>query len=411
MNAKRHAASLLLGVLLAACGSTPTPPTPAASPPAASTPGPTSTATPSATPSATSNPTMGWRAVPDQPALRRVGFTTIVRAEQRFVAVGTADDHVLFLDSDDGLTWHRGTDLGAEANVVALAAGPRGLVAVGTVDGRPASWVSEDGLFWTPRTEPFPMPALGTATATVTGVIANGDGWIAVGREDPACEYLCGWDPVRALVWKSRDGLAWTRVADQPALEGAGMDSIVRTDGGFVAGGIETHHAAVWTSADGRTWSRVADAPLFHPQPVFHPQPATEPWTAVAMSPIVAGHGVVVGFATASGVGDGGAPTAVAWWSEDGRTWAAVPVPDASPDDVHSLALTTDGFLATGSTAPGNRWHPIVWRSIDGRSWETVPAGSAPNGFDPAAVAASRTVEVAVGSGGVTVPAWWRPVP
>ena len=387
---------IMVGVLMAACTLDGASPTSTATPTAASAP---------IAPPPSSNPAVGWRPVPDQPALRGVRLIALVRAGQRFVAVGTADGRVLFLDSADGLAWRRGMNLGTEATVAALAAGPRGLVAVGTVADRPASWVSDDGLTWDARADTFPMPALGTDTAAVTDVIADGNGWIAVGREDPDCRTDCGLDPVRALVWTSDDGRAWTRLTGQAELDGGGMVSVARTDTGFVAAGIGSRHAVVWTTSDGTAWSRVPDAQ------VFHPQPDTDPSAAVGFGKLGAGHAVVVGVGIALGVGPGGAPAAAAWWSTDGRSWATATVANATPDYVQGLAVTTDGFLATGRTVRGNDWFTIAWWSADGRSWVTVPAGSAPDGFDPIAVAASSTVEVAVGAAGTTGPAWWRPVP
>ena len=336
-----------------------------------------------------------------------MAFTALVRAEQRFVAVGNTADRVVVLDSEDGLTWHRGADLGARESVTvaALATGPRGLVAVGTISFRPASWVSEDGLVWRPRTEPFPMPVLGTDTATVTGVITNGDGWIAVGREDPACEVACGVDPVRGLAWTSRDGLAWTRVTDQPALEGGGMDSIVRMGAGFVATGIDARHAAVWTSTDGATWSRVPDEPL------FHAQPETNPSVAVGMRPTCRGargcRGLRDGVGRRRRRGPGGGGLVVRRG------------PDLGERDGHrrepGRRAPPRGYRRR---VPGDRQHGPRERLVPNRlavvrrpQLGTIPAGSAPDGFDPVAVAASQTVEVAAGSRGATVPAWWRPVP
>lgn len=108
--------------------------------------------------------------------------------------------------------------------------------------------------------------------------------------------------------------------------------------------------------------------------------------------------------------------------------WRAVPDQPA----LRGMALTALGraeqrFVAVGIAAgrvvvldseDGLTWHrgadlgfPIVWWSLDGRSWETIPAGSIPDGFDPVVVAASQTVEVAAGSRGAMVPAWWPPVP
>ena len=94
-----------------------------------------------------------------------------------------------------------------------------------------------------------------------------GSGWLAVGREDPACQVNCGLEPVRSLAWTSRDGLSWEVVPDQEALLGGGMNAVSAFDGGYVAAGVSAGHAAIWTSPDGATWSRVPDAAAFHARP------------------------------------------------------------------------------------------------------------------------------------------------
>lgn len=412
----RRLAVAALAVLVASCA---TPPV--ASPTTAlgtQTPSQTTvpaTPTPAVTSPATPSTADGWRPVPEQASVQGVQFQSVVWTGMRFVAMGLVlGGGGAFLDSRGGLTWHLQTTCAGCSYPAHLASGPRGVVAVGAVDNRPASWFSPDGLRWTVHAGAFSMPAIGTDTFEVTAAVATKDGWLALGREDPACNMNCGLAPVRALAWTSSDGLHWSRVADQRSLGGAAMTGVTRGGPGFVAVGLAGRHAAAWTTADGATWSRVPDAPLFHELPSADPSL----WTT--MSAVAAGHGSVVAVGTE---GNGGAhgPAARAWWSADGRTW--VPAGGegfASGGEIdvriESVTPTSAGFLAVGVSTGACR--PGLWASTDGRAWQCVASGPAFTGFRPYAAAASPSVEVAVGLTSVADPspnglpgAVWRRVP
>ncbi len=351
------------------------------------------TAQPSAATTITPAPTLAddWRPVPEQASVQGVQFHHVVWTGTRFVATGGAlDGDGAFLDSADGLVWHRQPGSTAAAFPDALAVGPTGVVAVGTIDDHPASWFSPDGLTWNVKADAFPMPHLGTDTASVTSVASTPAGWLAVGVQDPMCHVNCGLTPVRALVWTSSDGLQWVRVADQASFDGAGMSSVVEGGPGFVAAGSSAGHAAIWTSADGSTWSRVADDPM------FHARHGTDPSYSTAVSGLATGHGlnVAVGMDAAAGGGEGGAVRA--WWSADGRTWAEATGDRFQSGQVFSVATTPEGFLATGPSGEQSCLGGI-WASSDGRDWSCVASDSMFAGFGPYAAAASSSCEVAVG--------------
>jgi hypothetical protein len=360
-------------------------------------------------------PALGsWTPVPDQDAIRGVRFDDVAWTGMRFVAVGTPPaGSVAFFDSPDGLAWHRQADLGVAERPARLAAGRHGVVAVGTVDDRPASWFSPDGLAWSRSGDTFAVPDSGTDTVAVSDVVGTDGGWLAVGREDPSCNTNCGFSPVRALTWTSADGVRWTLVAGQTSLADGGMSAVTRTNDGFVAVGVSSRHAAIWSSSDGSAWSRVADDPM------FHPQSDTDGMAWSAAVGVTAGPGMVVVLGSALGAGPGGAPSALAWRSNDGRTWAPAIVEDPTPDYGASVATTIDGFLATGR-AWRDDWLQVVWASTDGRTWQAISSARAPDGFNPAALAASPKIEVAVGDSLPTgravrdiIPSavWWRTVP
>jgi hypothetical protein len=413
-----------MAFLLAACSAT-SPASPAGTTTASPTTGaatsaPLVSSTPSITAitaiTATPSIAAGWRPVPDQASVQGVQFQSVVWTGTRFVAMGLVlGGGGAFLDSPDGLTWHLQATCPGCSYRAHLASGPRGVVAVGAIDNRPASWFSPDGLRWTVHPDAFSVPALGTDTLEVTAAVATNGGWLAVGREDPACNMNCGLAPVRALAWTSSDGLHWSRIRDQASLGGAAMTGVTRGGPGFVAVGLAGTHAAAWTSADGATWSRIPDAPLFHELPSADPSL----WTT--MSGVAAEHGVVV---VVGYEGNGGAhgPAARAWWSTDGSTWAPAEGEDfASGGEVDvrlgSVTPTPAGFLAVGISTGGCR--PGLWASTDGKAWQCIASGATFTGFSPYAAAASSSVEVAVGLTSVADPSpnglpgavWRRTVP
>jgi hypothetical protein len=357
------------------------------------TPAPTPSPAPTLTPAPTPTPTpSSWRQVPSQSSVSGQQFRDVTWTGTRFVAIGSRG----FLDSSDGVRWRQQkgkTPAGADA----LAAGPGGVVAVGLVGELPASWFSRDGLKWTARSKAFPMPRLGSDGVRVTDVVARGDGWLAVGRRDPFCPTGCGDNPIRSYVWTSKDGLHWTRVADQKTLKGGGINSVAQRGEGFVAVGAASDHVAIWTSPDGLAWSRVPDKPMFR-------EPKGSDWTLSVNATGVAVRGgitVAVGMAYAQDTCPPGVPArlcpgARAWWSADGRTWSKATVQKGVDGQMFSVTATPDGFLATGPSG-GRSCLGGIWASTDGRAWRCVASSKSFKGFGPYAAAASETVEVAVG--------------
>jgi hypothetical protein len=312
------------------------------------------------------------------------------------VAAGSEDDQAVFLDSTDGTAWHRQTEPG-KGGPSDLAASPGRVVGVGVIDGRLASWTSPDGLTWQAHPKAFPRAPNGSGFdedwVQVTDVVAADEGWLAVGRRDPACQVDCGLDPKRAYVWTSRDGASWTRVPDQKAFNAGGMDAVARGATGFVAAGVAGGRAAFWTSADGLKWSRVPDDALFH-------APKDMGLTAID---VAADGGLLVAIGTFSSQD---AARVRAWWSADGRTWTKASVEQPTDAVANGVTATPDGFLAPGWSVgcPGgspvdpSSSHGAIWASNDGQTWRCDFPDVGPPGFIPSAAAASDSVEVAVGS-------------
>jgi len=397
---------LILIPLLAAavgCSVAPANPTPSASPvtaspasivPGGSAPDRTESAVdPTAVPLPTTS--TGWSRVPAQASVAGVQLQRIIWTGARFVGIGVARDAdgTAILDSPDGVTWSRQAAFGANQLPAALAAGPHGVLAVLAGDDHVAAWSSPDGLTWTVREDAFPGPTADGASGgpirfIVRDIVATETGWLAVGRVDPVCQLDCGTDPVRPLVWTSRDGSTWT-AQDEVGEPRGGMNAVARTGDGFVAVGLGRSRAAVWMSGDGSTWSPVADAPL------LHALPGADPSSWVEMIGVAAADGVIVAVGM-DGPQGGGDNSIRAWWSRDGRLWSDAPGESFAGGQAFAVTATPAGFLLAGPPVT-TRCLGGMWESADGRSWTCVASDAAFAGFGPYAVASSPALVVAVG--------------
>ena len=401
---RRLTITVITALVLAGCAGSrtqrPTTPTPTTTPaptsvpaptaPPTSVPAPTAPPTPAAEPTEappsaqTAVPTQAkWREVPPQPSVGSIGFFDVTWAGTRFVAVGSdANSRGFFLDSTDGVTWHRQASLGEVGGTISLAAGPDGVVAVGSIGRHQVSWASPDGLTWTARRDAFRRASGGLSQGEVADVVATGDGWLAVGSHAPRCDSACA--PDGALVWTSSNGLAWTEVPSQRALHGGFMNAVAHGDDGFVAVGesFESAGAAIWTSPDGLAWTRASDDPTFVGP--AGPDHGTD-MTGVAVR---GGAIAVVGSAAL----EDDSTLVLTWSSSSGGPWSRA---DAEwvADPWPRVVATPDGFLAIWSGGcPGG-----IWASSDGRAWRCDASDAGFNGFGSVAAAASETLEVAVG--------------
>jgi hypothetical protein len=89
----------------------------------------------------------------------------------------------------------------------------------------------------------------------IRDISPGGPGLVAVGSHEE-----------QAAVWTSPDGLAWTRVPDDPTVfdihphtEFSEMTSVAALGDGLVAVGSKGGVAAVWISHDGVSWTDVTD--------------------------------------------------------------------------------------------------------------------------------------------------------
>ena len=165
-----------------------------------------------------------WERSADGPALQADGpvqMTAVASSAGGYVAAGYVGSLVgpieaRFWQSADGRDWSladEGADLAA-SRVNAIAARPNGgFVAVGTtgdakvVDGSTA-WTSTDGTRWTRTTTDALRAGL------MRAVTATDDGLLAVGNDLAS---------MRAMVFRSNDGLAWDVVPDAASLDNFGL--------------------------------------------------------------------------------------------------------------------------------------------------------------------------------------------
>ncbi len=297
------------------------------------------------------------------------------------------------------------------------------LVAVGNdagEDGRPDGviLVSGDGFTWTRVAEDD--EALTTGTVRMHAITEGGPGLVAVGGgcDDP--DEPC---PLRATVWTSVDGTAWTRIPYDIEVLGVAslMEDVEVTEHGIVAVGRNEAvsdeafmiRPAVWISPDGIEWARTWDGEeMVRGQPTSDP-PDTGAFVLSPMQAITVGpDGTLVAVGTV--VDDSGVGVAAVWTSDDGQTWERVPhdpevFGSSTGMDVVMLdvAAGASGLVAVGSErthhGAGLWWmggeRPAVWTSPDGSVWERVTLDDETFGTTRSisTVAASPTGFVAAG--------------
>jgi hypothetical protein len=373
-----RAIAVVLGILLAGCG---------ASPPVIAGRSPTPSSTPTSTPILTAPTTAGarvWRAVPQQLAFADLQLEDVVWTGERFVAIQGGPGGV-FLDSTDGVTWHRQVSPDDGWSPSALSAGGGLVVAVGSIGDRAASWTSTDGLTWMTSRE-----AGTTAKQDARGVdrvTATPGGWLSVGTDwtDEPCASFCEPDMARSST--SEDGMRWVRSTRQASIEGAEFTDAAAFGGVFYAGGRRHFEARLWRSADGLAWSRVDVAPAFGVS-LVNDLPTTV--TAMAAKPDQL---VVLGIDQAQDTEWG--QRVWAWSSVDGAAWSEDTVEGPLDGQVFDATTTPDRFLAVGpSGSPG--CHSGIWEKTDA-AWRCISQPGAFEGFAPYAVASSPTTDVVVG--------------
>jgi hypothetical protein len=121
----------------------------------------------------------------------------------------------------------------------AVDAGGRGIVAVGSQGADPAIWTSADSAAWASTPAP---ERRGPETSALYGVSAGPLGVVAIGDAE-----------ARAAAWSSNDLASWTQ---SPSFgEDAFLEAISNVRGTFVIAGRRGDRPVVWSSPDGRSWA------------------------------------------------------------------------------------------------------------------------------------------------------------
>jgi hypothetical protein len=288
--------------------------------------------------------------------------------------------------------------------VFAVTADGDGFVAVGEDlrFGGPVNgtvWTSPDGRSWTR----LGVAQNDLADSEIDLLATNGTRLVALGgaRAGDAS----GGGPER-IVWVSDGGASWRRLSSgPPPFEGVFVTGVVGGPAGFVAWGADGLRAAIFHSDDGTVWTRVATGPSLESAEVTDVKPYRGGFVAVgAHIPASPPRSPRI-------VGGPDLSTAAAWWSPDGRSWAAAST-EAGPG-LRSLDVGAAGLLAMGGSSCGGCVGPgIVWQSDDGRHWRRIGADAttspayASDGarivrFDP-----QGTGDVSSSTDGIT----WQPV-
>ena len=253
-----------------------------------------------------------------------------------------------------------------EQEIEAVIVGPDTLVGIGsaTIEDDPSAavWTSTNGSSWTRVPHDESLFGGASSQGMHAGIYFN-NSFVAVGFD-----YAIG-DQATAVVWRSPDGVSWTRVANDEAVFG-GTDSQIMlavTAGGpgLVAVGWDQSggesDGAVWTSPDGISWTRIP-----HDEALFGGAGRQTIYSVVAGGP-----GLVAVGADESGGDD----DAVVWTSADGLMWERVADPDGvfgGAGEQRMIAVYPEGspLIATGVAGVNVDHDALVWISGDGTSWE-----------------------------------------
>jgi hypothetical protein len=229
--------------------------------------------------------------------------------------------------SADGLSWRELNtgSLFANAGVVGIAGGPKGVVVIGFPTGfQPVTasvWYSADGSDWRTVALSAPMQYAGTE-----GVAAGPNGFEIVGM--PEVTDIA--NSILPAAWSSPDGLAWTRATmatDYQRDQAKWLGSVFIGPAGMVAvygGGLESV-GVQWQSADGSSWQ----------------------WSLPGVTPLIADGGRILGqrFADAN---------FTLSQSLNGIDWTPVPVVPADQvgPSCQILAISPTGLLIGGNACP-----------------------------------------------------------
>ena len=241
-----------------------------------------------------------------------------------------------------GLTWQE-LGIGAFDGVESLALFPidQGLLVVGTSRTAPVRlWLSTDGR----QFQPLDAAAFATddpakQQVAVDGLVKGPAGYVAVGALSAPKNPDGVYGTPAPLVWRSEDGLHWSRVTAQ-GLPAGGLTAIAAVSGGYVVALEPTQTGTgmvpylAYFSADGNSWQA----------------------TPVVATVVVGREGHVVATTIDSAV-------AV---TDDGKDWTTL----HPAKQVVTVEAAPEGFIAIAYDQATTRMS--VSRSADGRTWTSA---------------------------------------
>lgn len=238
----------------------------------------------------------------------------------------------------------------------------RGYFAFGST-GSPAiaTAYSSDGLRWTAGRQ---LDRTGLGNLYIGDVAEGPAGLLAIGSLGAAC----GPTAIPAL-WRSSDGIAWTRVDMTTAFDGGAILTIDAGSSGYIATGRASSTGgtpAVWASTNAVTWKQVKLA-----AETFKGI-AVQDATAFSGGYVLAGSVPALG---ADGCGDDSYETPSLWWSPDAVSWTRDAVPGTTDGTTASMSvrrISDHAVLATESSQTGDATTTSSWTSTDGRTWKPL---------------------------------------
>lgn len=249
------------------------------------------------------------------------------------VVAGAADEAPAVWTRSTATDWRREPVSGPRgaSRIDAVAVSDRGGVAFGGDGGGSSQvWTRDDGTW----------RAAGRIDGRVNAAAAAGDRWVAVGDAvDPEAG-----ETYEGVVWASRDGRTWQRIARGLDLAEGTVTDVAVADDTIVVVGFDVTGGRVWTSTDGGPFAAAGGT-----------------FGAMTMHGVAATSDgfVIVG----RGVGDL-APRA--WRSSEGRTWELLELDDVGvvPDDeLDDAATFGDVVVVVGRSPRGG----VIWALDDGR--------------------------------------------
>jgi hypothetical protein len=251
----------------------------------------------------------------------------------------------------------------------------QGLLVLGTSRTAQARlWLSTDGISFQPLdASAFASDDPAKQLVGMAGLMKGPAGYIAVGRQVPPAVEGTKAEAPSPLVWRSADGLHWSRL-DPKGLPQSGIRSIAATSTGYVVAldwtytDSSTTPLSAYTSADGTSWQA----------------------TSIVATDVVGHGGHVVAVRSDQAV-------AV---TDDGSNWTTL----HPAKQVVTVEAGPDGFIGVTYDQASTRMSVI--RSPDGRTWTTAgdTAGNWTNGM---VWALGRWVMLGPSPGG---PSPWSPI-